>query len=146
MNKMLLTLVLLVLPPLLLADDSGLEGRISHYSMYETLDRLESVLQAKGIKVLALIDHGAEAQSAGLELRPTRLLIFGSPKIGTPLMQEAPTIGLDLPMKVLLWEDDRGAVRITWTAGQALARRHGLSEDAARSLSGVKGLVDAALR
>jgi len=100
----------------------------SQYSVKETIDRLSETLKKKGIRVMARVDHAAGAKSAGLDLRPTELLIFGNPKLGTPLMQTSRMIALDLPMKVLAWEDDKGEVHVAYTTPAALAKRHGVAD------------------
>ncbi len=146
MKHLIATLLFALAPLAAQAADNGLESRASPYSVAETLDRLESVLRAKGVKVFARIDHGGEAQGAGLALRPTQLLIFGNPKAGTPLMQAAPAIGLDLPMKALAWQDEQGQVRVTWNSPEYLIRRHGLDAAHAGNLAAIGGLVDAALK
>jgi uncharacterized protein (DUF302 family) len=100
----------------------------SKYDVKETLDRLAAELDKRGIKVAARIDHAAGAKAVGLELPPTEVLMFGNPKLGTPLMQSAPAIGIDLPMKVLAWQDKAGKVWIGYTAPEALKARHGISD------------------
>lgn len=100
----------------------------SKYSVKETLDRLSATLKDKGIKVMARVDHAAGAEAAGLKLKPTELLIFGNPKLGTPLMQSKRMVGLDLPMKVLAWEDDEGQVHLAYTLPATLAKRHGVDD------------------
>ena len=99
----------------------------SKYSVKETLDRLTKILKSKGIKVMARVNHAAGAKGAGLELSDTELLIFGNPKLGTPLMQTNRTIGLDLPMKALAWKDKAGKVHLAYTAPNALKARHSIS-------------------
>ncbi|MBU2534083.1 MAG: DUF302 domain-containing protein [Alphaproteobacteria bacterium] len=99
----------------------------SKYSVKESLDRLSATLTEKGIRVVARVNHAAGAKAAGLKLQPTELLIFGNPKLGTPLMQADRMIGLDLPMKVLAWQDDAGQVRLAYVKPDALKDRHGLS-------------------
>ena len=146
MNKILATLLIAFAPLAANADDPGLASRASPYSVAETLDRLEAVLKGKGIKVFARIDHAYEARSAGLALRPMQLLIFGHPKVGTPMMQAAPTMGLDLPMKALAWQDEGGQVRVTWNSPECLIGRHGLDPDQGKPLAAVGGLIDAALK
>jgi len=128
------------------AADPGLLSRASPYPVAETLDRLETLLKAKGIKVFARIDHSAEAQGAGLTLRPMQLLIFGNPKAGTPLMQAAPGIGLDLPMKALAWQDAQGRVHVTWNSPDYLIGRHRLGAETTRNLAPISGLIEAALK
>lgn len=100
----------------------------SKYSVAETLDRLTKILQSKGIKVMARIDHAAGAKSAGLELPATQLLVFGNPKLGTPLMQANRMIALDLPMKALAWQDASGKVYLSYTTPNALMERHQLKQ------------------
>lgn len=100
----------------------------SKYSVKETLDRLSAVLTKKGIRVMARVNHAAGAKAAGLKLAPTELLIFGNPKLGTPLMQSQPLIGLDLPMKVLAWQDTNGKINVSYTTLAALKSRHGVDD------------------
>jgi uncharacterized protein (DUF302 family) len=100
----------------------------SKYDVKETLDRLAAELDKRGIKVAARIDHAAGAKAVGMELPPTEVLMFGNPKLGTPLMQSAPAIGIDLPMKVLAWQDKAGKVWIGYTAPETLKARHGISD------------------
>ncbi len=106
--------------------EDGLVTIASNYSVEETLDRLEVDLKAKNITVFVRIDHAAGAASVAMPLRPTELLIFGNPKSGTPLMQSNQTIGIDLPLKVLAWQDAGGKVWLTYTDPRWLARRHRL--------------------
>ena len=108
----------------------------------ETVARLESLAEGKGMKVFAVIDHSGEARQAGLELRETKVLILGSPQAGTPVMAAAPLAALDLPLKALVWSDG-GQTKVTYTAPTALAARYGLSEELAARLAGIDGLTDA---
>jgi uncharacterized protein (DUF302 family) len=101
----------------------------SHQSVDRTVQELEGILQAKGVKLFALVDHSGEAEKAGTQMRPTKLLIFGSPKAGTPLMIASPSIAIDLPLKILIWEDDAGKVWISYNAPQYLQARHGLPQE-----------------
>jgi uncharacterized protein (DUF302 family) len=105
-------------------DDSDPVTLPSAHSASETTERLKALLRQKAIPVLADIDHAGLAQEVGLSLRPTRLLIFGNPRAGTPLMQSKQTIGLDLPLRVLVWEDAEGKVWLTYHRPEYLARRH----------------------
>jgi len=109
------------------AMDSGFKTINSKYSVKETLDRLTKILKSKGIKVMARINHGAGAKAAGLKLPATELLIFGNPKLGTPLLQANRKIGLDLPMKALAWEDGAGKVHLSYTLPATLQKRHAIS-------------------
>ncbi len=146
MNKLLATLFLSLTAFSTQAADSGLLSRTSPYPVVETLDRLAAVLKAKDVKVFARIDHAAAAQGAGLTLRPAQLLIFGNPKAGTPLMQAAPSIGLDLPMKVLAWQDTQGQTHVTWNTPDYLIQRHGLDAAYVKNLAAVSGLIEAAIK
>jgi 4-carboxymuconolactone decarboxylase len=111
-------------------------------SVTETVDRIRSLVEARGMKVFAIIDHSGEAAARGLELRDTKLVVFGSPDSGTPVMGAAPLAALDLPLKLLVW-DDRGQTVISYTAPTALAARHGLSDALAARLAGIDALADA---
>lgn len=106
--------------------ESAFLKKESAHGVVETIDRLETALEEKGITVFARIDHAAGAEKAGLELRPTLLLVFGNPKLGTPLMNASPLMGLDLPMKALAYEDEGGTVWLAYTSPQALKDRHGI--------------------
>jgi uncharacterized protein (DUF302 family) len=145
-----LALALLVLAPVIAAPaaagESGLVTRDSPYPVPETVAKIEGALGAKGVKVFARIDHAGEAKAAGLELRPTEVLIFGNPKAGTPLMQAAPTIAIDLPLKVLVWQDDQGQVHVAWNSPDYLTQRHGLPAEAGKPLGTVGGLIEAAIK
>jgi uncharacterized protein (DUF302 family) len=107
----------------------------------ETVARLESLAGGKGMKVFAVIDHSGEAKKVGLELRATKVVIFGSPQAGTPVMAAAPLAALDMPLKVLIWSDD-GQTKVTYTAPTALAARYGLTEELAVRLAGIDSLTD----
>jgi uncharacterized protein (DUF302 family) len=119
----------------------------SKFPVKETLDRLSTELDKRGIKVAARIDHAAGAKAVGMELPPTEVLMFGNPKLGTPLMQSNPAIGIDLPMKVLAWQDKAGKVWIGYNAADGLAARHGIKDrdDVVKAMAGaLGGLVKAA--
>src|SRR5271166_918344 len=118
-------------------NEDGLITIRSRNSVKATVDRLEARLKAGGITVFARIDHGAGATSAGMPLGPTELLIFGNPKAGTPLMQANQTIGIDLPLKVLVWEDAGSGVWITYNDPTWLAKRHKLGDNAAEAVEAI---------
>jgi uncharacterized protein (DUF302 family) len=101
------------MPP---ATGKGITDKLSNYSVDETVNRLKAVLQSKGITLFALVDHSGEAQKVGMTMRPTKLLIFGSPKAGTPLMLAAPSVAIDLPLKILVAEDSDGKLGFRMTA------------------------------
>jgi uncharacterized protein (DUF302 family) len=121
---------------------TGVVTKTSPRSVSEIVARLETLAEAKGLKLFAVIDHSGEAEQAGLALRETKVVIFGSPQAGTPVMQAAPLAALDLPLKVLVWSDE-GHTRIAYTAPQALGARYGLSDELAARLEGIDGLTDA---
>lgn len=108
---------------------SDLVIKQSDYNVATTLDRLEKIVNAKGIAVIARVNHGAAANKAGIELRPTELLIFGNPKLGSPLMLQNQKIGIDLPMKVLAWEDEQGRTWVAYNQPEYFFRRHGVKQD-----------------
>jgi uncharacterized protein (DUF302 family) len=110
----------------------------------ETVARLEAVVADKGLKLFAVVDHSREAEAHGLELRETSVVIFGSPVAGTPVMQAAPLAALDLPLKVLVW-DDEGQTKITYAPPSELAARYGLDDDLAARFAGIDVITDAAL-
>jgi uncharacterized protein (DUF302 family) len=118
-----------------------LTTKASPRSVAETVDRLKSLVEGKGMKVFAVIDHSGEAKQAGLELPDTKVVIFGNPQAGTPVMAAAPLVALDLPLKVLVWSEE-GHTKITHTAPVALGARYGLSEELAARLAGIDGLTD----
>ena len=111
-------------------------------SVDETVDKLSELVNARSLTLFAIIDHSGEARRAGLQLRDTKVVIFGSPVAGTPVMQWAPLAALDLPLKVLLW-DDGGTTKVSYTAPGALAERHHLSDELAQRLSGIGPITDA---
>jgi uncharacterized protein (DUF302 family) len=113
----------------------------SHQSMDETIEKLEQILQAKGVKLFALVDHGGEAEKAGLRMPPTKLLIFGNPKAGTPLMVASPSIAIDLPIKILVAEDSEGKVWISYNDPAYLQERHGLPAELVPNIAVVQALA-----
>jgi uncharacterized protein (DUF302 family) len=119
--------------------------KTSPRSVAQTVDRLTSLVEDKGMKVFAVIDHSGEADTAGLDLRDTKVILFGSPQAGTPVMQAAPLAALDLPLKVLVWADG-DQTKVTYTAPAALAERYGLSDELAARLAGIDPLTDALVR
>ncbi len=112
-----------------IASEDDVIKKKSNQDVATTVDRLQEIVTEKGITVMARVDHAKNAETAGMELRPTQLLIFGNPKLGTRLMQANQQIGLDLPMKVLVWEDADGQVWIAYVDPEELAERHGIPED-----------------
>ncbi|MFY9947547.1 MAG: DUF302 domain-containing protein [Candidatus Sulfotelmatobacter sp.] len=121
--------------------DNGLTRVASPHSVEETIERLQSILKERNLQLFALIDHSGEAEKAGLKMRPTKLLIFGSPKGGTPVMVAAPTIAIDLPLKVLVSEDEGGKVWVTYNTPEYLQQRHNVPGDLVKNISGAGALV-----
>jgi uncharacterized protein (DUF302 family) len=120
---------------------SGIVNRRSPLSLGATVERLIEAISAAGAKLFVVVDHSGEAARAGLSLRDTKLLVFGNPTGGTPVMQFAPLAALDLPLKVLVWQDDAGAVWISYLSAEWLADRHGITADLAKPLSAVDALA-----
>lgn len=124
--------------------ENGIESVRSAHSVDETVEKLKKLLTAKNVALFALVDHSGEAAKVGLEMRPTKLLIFGSPAAGTPVMQAAPSIAIDLPLKILVWEDAQGTVWLSWNSPEYLRRRHGVPEDLVKVLAAAGALAAAA--
>jgi uncharacterized protein (DUF302 family)/uncharacterized membrane protein YidH (DUF202 family) len=121
--------------------NSGIVDLPSNHSVDQTIEKLKSILQSKGITLFALVDHSGEAEKVGLKMRPTKLLIFGSPKGGTPLMLASPSIAIDLPLKILIWEDGQGKVWVSYNSPAYLKERHGVPQDLLQNISGVETLA-----
>jgi uncharacterized protein (DUF302 family)/uncharacterized membrane protein YidH (DUF202 family) len=119
----------------------GIIDRPSNHSVEQTVERLKNILQSKGVTLFALVDHSGEAEKAGMKMRPTKLLIFGSPKAGTPLMLAAPTIAIDLPLKILVWEDVQGKVWVSYNSPEYLKDRHGLPPELLQNIAVVETLA-----
>jgi uncharacterized protein (DUF302 family) len=122
----------------------GLIDIPSNHSVDETVTKLEGILQAKGITLFALVDHSGEAAKAGMKMRPTKLLIFGNPRAGTPVMLAAPSSAIDLPLKILVWEDDQGKVWITYNSPTHLQTRHNLPPDLLQNIAVIEPLAKTA--
>lgn len=122
----------------------GLIDLESHHSVDETVAKLKVILDAKGVTLFALVDHSGEAEKVGMKMPPTKLLIFGSPKAGTPLMLAAPSIAIDLPLKILVWEDTSGKVWISWNSPEYLRDRHNLPEELLKNIAVVGALANKA--
>lgn len=120
---------------------NGLIQVPSPYSVEETLKRLQSVLAQRGLQVFALIDHSGEAEKVGLKMPPTKVLIFGSPKGGTPVMLAAPSLAIDLPLKVLIAEGENGQTLVTYNSPDYLQHRHSVPEELIKNISVVGALV-----
>jgi len=123
------------------AASKGIIDKPSNHSVDETVERLKNILQANGVTLFALVDHSGEAQKVGMKMRPTKLLIFGSPKAGTPLMLAAPTAAIDLPLKILIWEDAQGNTWLSYNSSEYLKQRHGLPQDLLQNIAVVETLA-----
>jgi uncharacterized protein (DUF302 family) len=111
------------------ATNNGIVDKLSHHSVDETVERLKGSLQSKGVTLFATVDHSGEAEKVGMKMLPTKLLIFGSPKAGTPLMQAAPSVAIDLPLKILVWEDAQGKAWVSYNSPAYLQERHGIPSE-----------------
>lgn len=120
---------------------AGIINTPSNHSVDQTLEALKAILQSKGVMLFAVIDHSGEAAKVGMNMRPTRLLIFGSPKAGTPLMLAAPTTAIDLPLKMLVWQDAGGKVWISYNSPEYLKGRHGFPPDLLANIAIVETLA-----
>jgi uncharacterized protein (DUF302 family) len=124
--------------------EEGIVKIPSHHSVDETVDKLKTILKSKGVTLFALVDHSGEAEKVGIKMSPTKLLIFGNPKSGTPLMLAAPSAALDLPLKILVAEDSQGKVWISYNSPEYLKQRHGLPENLLPNIAVVQALAAAA--
>jgi uncharacterized protein (DUF302 family) len=123
---------------------SGFASLPSKYSVDKTLERLQTILRDKSVPVFAVVDHSGEAAKVGMEMRPTKLVIFGNPKGGTPLMIAAPTVAIDLPLKALIWEDSDGNIWISYNSAEYLQQRHHFPPELIKNIAGVIELLKAA--
>jgi len=128
-------------PPLGARKTIGIVHRRSPVPVATTVERLIEAIHAAGAKLFVVIDHSGEAQAAGLSLRDTKVVVFGSPVAGTAVMEASPLAALDLPLKVLVWEDDSQTVWMSYLSAQWLAERHGIPADLAKPLSAVDALT-----
>lgn len=120
---------------------NGIVDKPSNHSVDETVQKLKGILQGKGVTLFAMVDHSGEAAKAGMKMRPTKLLIFGSPKAGTPLMQASPSVAIDLPLKILIWEDAQGKVWVSYNSPAYLQERHGIPADLMQNIAVVEMLA-----
>jgi uncharacterized protein (DUF302 family) len=121
--------------------DTGIIDKASSHSVDETVERLKGILAAKGVMLFALVDHSGEAEKVGMKMPPTKLLIFGSPKGGTPLMLTAPSVAIDLPLKILIWEDSGEKVWVSYNSPTYLQERHGLPQELLQDIAVVETLA-----
>jgi uncharacterized protein (DUF302 family) len=121
--------------------DNGIIDKPSTRSVDQTVEKLKGILQSKGVTLFALVDHSGEAAKVGMKMPPTKLLIFGSPKAGTPLMLVAPSIAIDLPLKILVWQDAAGKVWVSYNSPEYLKIRHGLPPELLANIAVVEALA-----
>jgi uncharacterized protein (DUF302 family) len=121
--------------------DNGIVDKPSHHSVEQTVQKLQGILQSKSVKLFDVIDHSGEAEKAGMKMRATKLLIFGNPKGGTPLMLAAPSIAIDLPLKILVWEDEQGKVWVSYNSPKYLQERHGLPPSLMQNIAVIEALA-----
>ncbi len=126
--------------------ENGLVTIPSQHSVDETVSRLQQMLESRGVKIFAVIDHSGEAEQAGLWMPNTKLIIFGNPKAGTPLMVAAPTLAIDLPLKILIGEDAKAKTWVTYNSPEFLRKRHDLSSVSTQALEAVSTIADAIAR
>jgi uncharacterized protein (DUF302 family) len=130
--------------PMTASKGNGIVVKPSNHSADETVQKLKSILDAKGVKVFAIVDHSGEAANAGLKMPTTKLVIFGNPKAGTPLMLASPSVAIDLPLKILVAEDVAGKVWISYNSPDYLKQRHGLPDDLTADIAIVDALASKA--
>jgi uncharacterized protein (DUF302 family) len=120
---------------------NGMVHLSSRYSVAETVARLESILKAQGIKIFCVVDHSGEAEYSGLKMRPTKVVVFGNPKSGTPLMLASPSAAIDLPLKALIWDDNDGKVWLSYNSPEYLKQRHNIPDELVKNIAGVGTLL-----
>ncbi|MGO9323107.1 MAG: DUF302 domain-containing protein [Terracidiphilus sp.] len=121
--------------------DSGIVDIPSHHPVDETVEKIRGILTAKGVTLFALVDHSGEAEKAGMKMRPTKLVIFGSPKAGTPVMLAAPSIAIDLPLKILVWEDEAGKAWVSFNSADYLRSRHNVPGELMQNLAAEEAIA-----
>ena len=136
--------ILLASEALAVQKEEGIVKIPSHHSVDETVNKLKTILQSKGVTLFALVDHSGEAEKVGLKMPPTKLLIFGNPKGGTPLMLASPSVAIDLPLKILVAEDSQGKVWISYNSAEYLKERHDLPQNLLPNIAVVQTLAAAA--
>ena len=123
------------------AANNGIVNKPSKHSVERTVEALTNILKSKGVAVFALIDHSGEAEKVGLKMRPTKLLIFGNPKAGTPLMLASPSSAIDLPLKIPIWEDNQGKLWLSYSSPEYLKERHGLPQELMQNIAIIEMLA-----
>ncbi len=126
------------------AATNGIVSKPSNHAVEQTVEKLTNILKSKGVALFALIDHSGEAEKVGLKMLPTKLVIFGNPKAGTPLMLAAPSSAIDLPLKILIWEDGQGKVWLSYNSPEYLKQRHGLPQELMQNITIIEMLASKA--
>ena len=124
-----------------MSTENGIVDIPGNHPVDETVEKLKAMLEARGITLFALVDHSGEAEKAGMKMPPTQLLIFGNPRAGTPVMLAAPSIAIDLPLKILVWENSQGQTRISYNSPAYLGERHGVPHELLQALAVVEALA-----
>jgi uncharacterized protein (DUF302 family) len=123
------------------ATNNGIVDKPSNHSVDEIVEKLKQILQSKGVTLFATVDHSGEAAKAGMKMPPTKLLIFGSPKAGTPLMLATPSVAIDFPLKILIWEDTQGKVWVSYNSPSYLQERHGIPAELMQNIAIIEALA-----
>jgi len=123
------------------ATNNGIVDKSGNHSVDETVEKLKQILQSKGVTLFATVDHSGEAAKVGMKMPPTKLLIFGSPKAGTPLMLAAPSVAIDFPLKILIWEDTQGEVWVSYNSPSYLQERHGIPAELMQNIAIIEALA-----
>ncbi len=123
------------------ATNNGIVDKPGNHSVDEIVEKLKQILQSKGVTLFATVDHSGEAAKVGMKMPPTKLLIFGSPKAGTPLMLAAPSVAIDFPLKILIWEDAQGKVWVSYNSPSYLQERHGIPAELMQNIAVIETLA-----
>ena len=123
------------------AMNNGIVNRPTNHSVDETVEKLKGILQSKGVALFATVDHSGEAAKVGMKMPPTKLLIFGSPKAGTPLMLASPSVAIDLPLKILIWEDAQGKAWLSYNSPAYLQERHSIPAELMQNIAIIEALA-----
>jgi len=126
------------------AMNNGIVDKPANHSVDETVEKLKGILQSKGVALFAMVDHSGEAAKVGMKMPPTKLLIFGSPKAGTPLMLASPSVAIDLPLKILIWEDAQGKAWLSYNSPAYLQQRHSMPAELMENIAVIEALASKA--
>jgi len=126
------------------AMNNGIVDKPTNHSVDETVEKLKGILQSKGVALFATVDHSGEAAKVGMKMPPTKLLIFGSPKAGTPLMLASPSVAIDLPLKILIWEDAQGKAWLSYNSPAYLRERHSIPAELMQNIAVIEALASKA--